>query len=194
MFSTTSRPRRGRLLIMAAIAMVAAGLGGSSIVAAQTTDTTHVAQNGGPGGLTSAQRTVLRQATRQFRDVDAAIAAGYVPTQDCVPEMGLHYVNFALATDSNIDPTLPEVLVYQPQSDGSVRLGALEFFRLDADQDLATDEDRPTLFGHPFDGPMEPHPGMPANFKHYDLHVWLYKTNPTGELNPDNPNVDCNVM
>ena len=26
---------------------------------------------------------------------------------------------------------------------------------------------------------------------HYDLHVWLYKTNPAGELTSENPKVTC---
>ena len=77
---------------------------------------------------------------------------------------------------------------------GSVRLGALEYFRADADGNLKTAEDRPTLFGHPFDGPMAGHPmppGQPSMPVHYDLHVWLYQTNPSGELKSDNPKVNC---
>jgi hypothetical protein len=144
--------------------------------------------------LTGAQRAVLLDATRRFRDVKQAIAAGYLPTKDCVPGMGFHYVKPALAGDPTIDPTLPEVLVYTPAAGGAVRLAALEFFRADADQSLKTDEDRPTLFGQPFDGPMAGHPlppGQPPMPAHYDLHVWLYQTNPSGELATTNPDVDC---
>jgi hypothetical protein len=144
--------------------------------------------------LTGAQRAVLMEATRRFRDVKQAIAAGYVPTEDCVPGMGLHYVKPALAADPNIDPTLPEILVYNAAPGAAVRLSALEYFRADADQNLKTDEDRPTLFGHPFNGPMPGHPvpaGQPPMPIHYDLHVWLYQNNPSGELITDNPGVDC---
>jgi hypothetical protein len=143
--------------------------------------------------LTGAQRAVLLEATRRFRDVKQAIEAGYLPTRDCVPGMGFHYVKPALAGDTNIDPTLPEVLVYTAAG-GTVRLAALEYFRADADQNLKTDEDRPTLFGHPFNGPMPGHPlppGQPPMPTHYDLHVWLYQHNPTGELATTNPGVDC---
>ena len=70
-------------------------------------------------------------------------------------------------------------------------MAGVEWFKADADQDLSTDEDRPTLFGQPFDGPMAGHePGMPA---HFDLHVWLYEKNPTGELSAWNPRVTCPV-
>src|SRR5688572_18806763 len=144
--------------------------------------------------LTRAQRAVLLQATWRFQDVDRAVAAGYQPTEDCVPGMGYHYVHPALAGDVNIDPTLPEILVYVRSGDDGMRLAALEYFRVDADGKKSTYEDRPTLFGHPFDGPMDGHPvppGAPPMPVHYDLHVWLYRYNPTGELRPDNPTVRC---
>jgi hypothetical protein len=64
-----------------------------------------------------------------------------------------------------------------------------EYSQVDADQDLYTDDDRPSLFGQEFDGPMEGHgPGQPI---HYDLHVWLWKKNPAGMFAPFNPKVAC---
>jgi hypothetical protein len=145
--------------------------------------------------LTAHQHFTVLRATWQFRDVDAALAAGYVPVSECtelpgVGGMGIHYLNRALAGDTVVDPKRPEVLVYQEGRDGELRLGAVEYFVADADQDLATDEDRPSLFGrYAFDGPMEGHePGMPV---HYDLHVWLYKHNPAGQLAAWNPRVSC---
>jgi hypothetical protein len=146
------------------------------------------------GELTRAQRTVIREATRQFRDVDTAIAAGYVPTDSCaelpgVGTMGYHFLNPALAGDAKVDPTTPEILVYNKTSNGRYRLDAVEYFVADADQDPATDADRPTLMGHRFDGPMEGHePGMPI---HYDLHAWVYHSNPAGELSAWNPTINC---
>ena len=59
----------------------------------------------------------------------------------------------------------------------------------DADQDLTTDADRPSLFGRGFDGPMPGHdPTMPV---HYDLHAWIYTPNPDGMFTPFNPLVSC---
>ncbi len=60
----------------------------------------------------------------------------------------------------------------------------------DADQDLSTDDDRPWLFDeYPLAGPMPGHEdGMPV---HYDLHVWLYRSNPAGQLADWNPKVSC---
>lgn len=144
--------------------------------------------------LTGPQRAVVRQATKQFRDIDVALAAGYLPTDDCVElhgvgGMGYHYVKPSLIDTPGIDPTLPEVLVYAPSEKGGLTLVALEWLAIDGDQDLSTDGDRPTLFGQAFDGPMPGHePGMPV---HYDLHAWVHLDNPTGELQPWNPRVTC---
>jgi hypothetical protein len=103
--------------------------------------------------------------------------------------MGIHYANEQLLADGKLDPLHPEVLVYQPGRNGTLTLGAVEYFMPDADQDLDTDGDQPSLFGVPFDGPMHGHePGMP---KHYDLHVWLYKHNPAGIFAAYNPRVKC---
>lgn len=143
---------------------------------------------------TREQLRKARDATRAFRDVQAAKAAGYAPTGECAEDpkyggMGIHYANEKLIADGVLDITRPEILVYQPTADGELRLGAVEYFQVDGDQDLATDDDRPSLFGVPFDGPMLGHePGMPI---HYDLHLWLYKHNPAGLFAAWNPRVDC---
>ncbi|MBG0564544.1 hypothetical protein [Actinoplanes aureus] len=144
--------------------------------------------------LTKAQRSVLLEATREFRDVRRALAAGYLPTEDCVAGMGFHYVHPGRSADGDIDPVLPEILLYLPGRDGKLRLAGLEYFRADADGDVRTRKDRPTLFGHGFDGPMTGHPmppGAPPMPVHYDLHVWLYLPNPDGELAIENPDVRC---
>jgi len=123
-----------------------------------------------------------------------AKAAGYAPAPECVDDpkyggMGIHYANQKLIADGKLDITRPEILVYQPTADGGRRLGAVEYFQVDGDQGLATADDKPSLFGLPFDGPMLGHePGMPI---HYDLHVWLYNHNPAGIFAMWNPRVSC---
>jgi hypothetical protein len=147
-----------------------------------------------PSGEQSADLRRARAATRRFRNVKVARAAGYAATGECVQDpkyggMGIHYANADLVADGTLDITKPEVLVYQPMPSGKLRLGAVEYLQADADQDLATDPDRPYLFGLPFDGPMLGHePGMPI---HYDLHVWLYRHNPAGLFAAWNPRVHC---
>ncbi|GAA4602822.1 hypothetical protein BJY16_004383 [Actinoplanes octamycinicus] len=147
-----------------------------------------------PQHLTDAQRKLLIDATHRFRDVRKAIKAGYLPTEDCVPGMGLHYANPARTSATRIDPAKPPILLYALDKHGKPQLTGLEYFHPDADGDLHTDRDRPNLFGHPFDGPMEGHhvpPGAPPMPVHYDLHVWLYLQNPNGELATLNPKITC---
>lgn len=129
----------------------------------------------------------VRQATTQYHDVNAAIAAGYVPVDECVPGMGYHYVNFGQF--GRMNPLVPDALTYAANGKGHLRLVAAEWFKVDADQNLATDSDRPSMFGKEFDGPMPGHaPGMPV---HYDLHAYLWQGNPDGVLATFNPNVHC---
>jgi hypothetical protein len=102
--------------------------------------------------------------------------------------MGFHYVSGAAMADGKLDPARPEILLYAPGPSGPVLIGA-EYFKPDADQDLQTDNDRPTLFGRAFDGSMLGHtPTMP---KHYDLHAWFFKRNPSGMFAVWTPDVSC---
>jgi hypothetical protein len=136
-----------------------------------------------------------RLATERFRSVEQAQAAGYVIDSPCIFEptlggMGVHYMNHALANDPALDVTKPEILVYEPGRFGTLQLVALEYFRRAADQVPPIDaSDKPTLFGQPFDGPMPAH--APHHGWHYDLHVWIYKPNPSGLFFPFNPWVSC---
>jgi len=137
----------------------------------------------------------VRQATDKYHDVNVAIADGYIPTASCVASpaggMGFHYVNPALARDSNINLTTPEILLYASVG-GELKLVGVEYFfgigRPDAPiPDPAPPS--PILFGRTFNGPMLGHePGMPP---HYDLHVWVWQANPEGIFTQFNPNVSC---
>jgi hypothetical protein len=148
---------------------------------------------GALAGADSATLAQLKKSLRPLQDSPAAAeAAGYEASATCVASpaggMGYHYVNMSVAM-LPADPMRPAVLVYVPGKDGHLTLGAAEWFKVDADQDLSTDSDRPSLFGRSFDGPMLGHePGMPT---HYDLHAWLFQPNPKGVFQPWNPTVSC---
>lgn len=135
----------------------------------------------------------IRGALARYSSVTQAERDGYVPGSPCeqlpgVGAMGIHYVNPALMAPG-IDPLRPEVLLYLPDADGTLKLIGVEYFQADADQDLATDSDRPSVFGQPLEGPMPGHaPGMPI---HYDLHVWLFEANPAGVFATWNPAISC---
>lgn len=191
--TTHLRTRLPRRTVALATALLVCSIAGASAIGAHAPEPPTGGHRDPALELTGPQRTVIRQATQRFRDIDTALAAGYLPTDECVElpgtgGMGYHYVHPELMETPGIDPTLPEVLVYAPTRRGR-DLVAVEYLTVDDDQDLSTDADRPTLFGHGFDGPMPGHePGMPI---HYDLHAWAYLDNPSGELAPWNPRVTC---
>jgi hypothetical protein len=142
-------------------------------------------------GRVNLELAELKQATAKYHRVAAAEADGYMLASPCEESpdggMGHHYLNPSLL-GPEIDPLRPEILLYAPVGN-SLRLVGVEYFKVDADQNLATDGDRPSLFGRGFDGPMLGHaPGMPI---HYDLHVWIWKANPAGVLEMWNPALDC---
>ena len=133
----------------------------------------------------------VRRDLAPYADYRRALADGFVPVSECTESpagaMGVHFLNPSRAM-SPVDPTKPAILLYLPTETGYRLMGA-EWFQADADQDRTTDDDRPSLWGRPFDGPMLGHePGMPI---HYDLHVWLFTANPDGVFAPWNPSVSC---
>ena len=153
-----------------------------------------------PKGIAK-QIAKAKAALDKYENVATAKADGYQVGSPCVMTpsdpnqtsyggtMGVHFVNPGLMKPGPLDPTKPPILVYEPESDGSFQLVAAEYFKPDADQNVKTDGDRPTLFGRAFDGPMQGHsPGMPI---HYDLHVWLWRHNPSGMFAPFNPDAHC---
>lgn len=172
------------------------------------------AGSGADLGLSAEDRKLLaevRHATARFQDVEAAEAAGYISTHECVahPElggMGIHFVHPGLAgltepvdgrangTDPEIDPLRPELLLYEPQQDGSLRLIAIEYLVF-AEAWHQENAAAPTFLGRTFDY-MEDDPGTPfdeahAFMPHYDQHVWVWDDNPSGLLEPWNPDVAC---
>lgn len=127
----------------------------------------------------------VRQATKQFHDVQEAVAAGYEPTEHCVPGMGFHYVNWDLVHDPSVDALAPEVLLYAPSGNGKVKLVGVEWFKIDADGGHATKETI-NVVGQTLHGPMEH--GLPL---HYDLHAYIWQGNPDGVFNDTNRNITC---
>jgi hypothetical protein len=147
------------------------------------------------GGSPPDTLQAARAANSRFHSFEQAQKAGYIlpAGEPCVSSplgaMGVHVINPALMADPSIDPLRPEILLYLPNEQGKLKLIGLEYWRADADQNLATSGDRPSVFGHPFDGPMPGHnPTMPI---HYDLHVWFWETNPSGFFAPFNPAISC---
>lgn len=141
----------------------------------------------------------VKAATAKYHDVDQAVRDGYSgigldgAPEPCVSSpdgvMGIHYVNGGLIAEEGIDPLRPEILLYIPGKNGKLVLVGVEYFAVDADQNVATDDDRPSALGRPLEGPMTHEPdSLPV---HYDLHRWIWSDNPSGEYAMFNPALSC---
>jgi len=136
---------------------------------------------------------IVRENTERFKDVAAAERAGYTLTFGCVsgPDsgaMGLHYVNFDLVGKGVLDPTQPQIVIYEAQPDGRLKLIGADFL-VDAAQWNSTHQSPPELMGqlfHLFDAPNR----FRLN-AFYTLHVWAWKDNPNGAFVNWHPNVSC---
>ena len=142
-------------------------------------------------GATGLVREV-REATADFRDPAAAVAAGYASLGSCVsgPQegaMGVHFGNGALIGDGALDASHPELVIYE-QRGRQFRLLGVEFLVIAADWH-ATHAAPPVLMGQHFQYVASPNRyGLPA---FYELHVWAWKNNPHGMFVDWNPNVSC---
>ena len=125
-----------------------------------------------------------RAATAKFRNVEAAVSAGYPATTHCVENqpaggMGLHFGNQALH-DATLDVEKPEILVYEKMADGSVRLNGVEYVVPIA---AWTSDQPPSLMGQSF---------KRANgLGIWYLHAWIWKPSPSGVFADWNPDVKC---
>jgi hypothetical protein len=130
----------------------------------------------------------VRAATAKYHRVEQALADGYVVGSPCVSHptlgtMGIHYVHPGLIADPALRETQPEVLLYEPQKNGQMKLVAVEYMA------LATGA-RPKLFGQTFeDGPPVPTPAgaMPT----FTLHAWVWQHNASGVFAGFNPSASC---
>jgi hypothetical protein len=143
----------------------------------------------------------VRKLLDKYNDPIAAVRDGFYSSLGCISypngavdgamkypkgAMGVHFINMG-NVGPKLDPAKPQVLIYEPVGD-KLKLVAAEWFM---PTQLAGGT-APAIFGQTLGGPMEGHqPVMPAELHHYDLHVWLWKTNPEGVFSPTNPAVKC---
>jgi hypothetical protein len=182
---------------------------GASVAGAQPTP--------GPGEPTLAE---VRQATERFRDVNVALAEGYIrdPFDLCdtaemmgrpasVGAMGIHYFRPDLlgitappsprvnGVGTYTDFRNPSILIYEPQANGSLELVAVENLVFTAAWRAAGHTGPPTFHGVPYDL-MVDNPNTTVDEahmfeSHFDRHVWIYRDNPNGVFTPFNPAVSC---
>jgi len=126
----------------------------------------------------------LRQATGPFQDIERARAAGYnTQITECFQEaeggMGFHYGRTELI-DGQVSLTEPELLMYEPQEDGSMALVGVKYV---IPLDAWTSNQPPTLLGQQFH--------VNERFGLWVLHVWAWSHNPNGIFADWNPLVSC---
>ncbi|HXJ88457.1 MAG TPA: hypothetical protein VMS18_16670 [Candidatus Binatia bacterium] len=149
-----------------------------------------------PQSKANALIRIVRQATERFKDVSVAEKEGYVLQFGCVsgPDsgaMGLHYVNGDLVNGGIIDPTRPQIVIYEPTPDGKLKLIGADFLVIASVWD-AKNQGPPELMGqlfHYFESPNRF--GLPA---FYTLHVWAWKDNPNGAFVNWHPKVSCQLF
>ena len=129
--------------------------------------------------------SLLRSATQGFTAVTAALAAGYtVQITGCMADPALGGMGFHIGNPDRINATVelekPEVLLYEPQADGTRVLVAVEYI---VPFTAWTASAPPQLMGQTFRRNEE--------FEVWALHVWLYRENPTGIFSDWNPRVSC---
>lgn len=161
----------------------------------------------------------IHAATARYRDVEVALAEGYIrdPMDMCVtPEMegvprqlggmGIHYFRPDLLAITATEPRIdgmgthtgfrqPGVLVYEPQADGSLELVAVENLVFRDAWEGAGNEGPPEFMGNQY-YTMVDNPGTTSDeahgfMPHYELHLWLYRENPSGLFAQFNPNAGC---
>ncbi len=181
--------RRSR---QAAFAVVATLLLAAALAPAAT------AHRGHDGALRDLLRAAI--ATAPFHSTKVAARAGYgpfpggAPLHECISSldgtgaMGFHWLD-PDNLSTNLDVRKPQVLVYAPDRHGRLDLVALEYVVFKADWDAAHPGTTPMLFDQMF---MET--GSPNRYDipaFYSLHVWLWRSNPSGLYAPFNPRVSC---
>lgn len=97
---------------------------------------------------------IVRESTERFKDVAVAQAEGYELRFGCVsgPDsgaMGMHFVNFALVGDGELDATRPEIVIYEPLPNGRLKLIGADYLVL-ADSWNTKHAAPPQLMGRSF--------------------------------------------
>lgn len=129
----------------------------------------------------------LRRVTAPFHSFNKAKHAGWsAQITPCMTDpagaggMGFHYGNTALI-DGTARVTEPELLLYEPEKNGRLRLVAVEY--IIPYNFHSRSAEPPELFGQKFQ--------RNDTFQLWGLHAWVWKENPSGVFASWNPRVSC---
>ncbi len=144
----------------------------------------------------------VRDATEPFKDVNVAIAAGFVQGTMCVNvngrAIGIFFVHADLIGGNGLlDVNYPQALIYEPLSNGSLRLVGAEYIVLAS---VWTKQhpgaNPPALEGQPLNLVETPVSYRRADFRHslpafYDLNVLAWERNPVGTFADWSTGLSC---
>jgi hypothetical protein len=177
--------------------------GGTSVIPGEGASHTHSK----PQPLTAAEQVQVdsiladvKAATKQYKDIEVAKTDGYRQVTQFIPGLGLHMFNFKYA--GTFDPLKPQLLLYMPTADGSLKLAGVSYmlphrsevapegfpggadvwhyhenlcFLKGGSVTIATKTDCAAIGGF--------HQGQTG----WLLHAWIYVKNPGGVFTEDNP-------
>ena len=138
---------------------------------------------GNDSGTEAQDLATLRSLTEPYKSFDAGKAAGYdAPFMGCFANdsgaMGIHYQNTGIDLTDTPTVSKPPFLMYEPLQDGTMQLVGVEYVKAAPSTDPA-----PTLFEQSFT--------YNTGLQVWALHVWLWKSNPSGLYANWNPTVSC---
>jgi hypothetical protein len=129
----------------------------------------------------------LRRVTAKFHRFEAARAAQWsAQITPCMTDpggaggMGFHYGNLGLI-DGTARVEEPELLLYEPEQNGRLRLVAVEYIIPYTAH--SREAAPPVLFGQQFK--------QNDVFQLWGLHAWVWRENPSGMFADWNPRVTC---
>ena len=116
-----------------------------------------------------------KQATAKYNNFDNAINDGYQDINVIVPEMGYHYLKME-NLDDKFEFNNPEILVYNKEENGRMKLVAVEYavpisLSANAPSGYTGNNDQWSVY----QGVL------------WTLHAWVWEYNPAGVFNPTNP-------
>lgn len=146
-----------------------------------------VAANQSFGSAVSQDLALLRRVTAPFHDFNVASNAGWkTQITPCMTDaggaggMGFHYGNTGLI-DGTASVDKPQLLLYEPESNGRLRLVAVEY--IIPYSFVPRSATPPRLFNQDFQ--------RVDAFQLWGLHAWVWRENPSGIFAPWNPQVNC---
>ena len=186
-------PRAARRALVFTIAFTIPALGAcaDTTPVAPDRETTAAPQLATRSDPESEAVATLRNATRDYRDLDAALADGFTSVRMlCVERpggaLGTVYMNMTRAFDGVLYPEVPDGLIYEPSVGGRPKLVGV----LMAHAYRYGELEKPYQF---LGTPLAPILEGNINAAIHAVAVWVWRDNPNGLTAPENPRVSCGV-